>query len=162
MKPSNRNVAIAAYPAVAGKLEAPEQQKLPDPPSTLGEEGVLRWYQLGNSLVARNIWSDHYCAVLEHACRLYDQIATLNYQLWDAETGTEALLVAGKFGPHLNPLAQLRKDVTLQIRTVLVDLGMTPNSAKTAGPASADGNLSNGRGRSGLPRRPRGAIPSGA
>jgi phage terminase small subunit len=154
VKPTNRK-DYDEEPATVRPFKAnsaPEKPVLlPPPPKSLRAEGKRRWAEHGASLMRRGLWSLDFAPGLEHLCRLYDQLDAVEKELIDPDTGDESLLVATSWGPKCHPLAASRSFLMGQIRQLLTDFGMTPNSARGAAPASGTKSTA----KSSVPRRDR-------
>lgn len=102
---------------------------LPDPPTTLGEAGKVRWIQIGTILQGRKMWSRDWIPSLEQICKNYDDLAQLDNAI--NQEGVN-MLVPSTNGRTLkvNPLLEYRLKVKCFIHSQLSAYGLTPMSSK--------------------------------
>lgn len=102
---------------------------LPEPPNTLREAGRVRWYQIGNILVERKMWSKDWVPSLEQVCKNYDDLAALDSAI--ERDGVDMLVPCKNQQVYkVNPLLEYRLKVKCFIHSQLSAYGLTPMSSK--------------------------------
>lgn len=99
--------------------------EIPPHPTNLNQMGEDYWYLICGELLKKNNLRSSWLCMVEHTCKLYDEMADLAKEF--AENG---MMVESKYGRKPHPLLPHSRAIKSQLADCLDRLNLSPKSAK--------------------------------